>query len=456
MIRGALVAALRDTAVPRFAPAPLAASRVAGLLLERYGEDDCPHRSAEELAALLRRLRDAAFDWAKVAPSDRADIVWVLWQGEDPPAEHPVFLQRFLRWIETPWRRVQARRLASSWAAAWDRDSDSVATVGAWLDARAPRLGEPWPRLAETAEIFSERGPMTVARRFLASTEGALPFWQGLGLPPRSAAGGWAGSCAVAVASLVRPRLRDAPELAMRLIDFAHAVGVLRASPGAVRGMCAAGAVRARLAEALLLPWGNVAPPAAVKELTIGFLLDHYGDPRVTRALAAVAPAATKILRDWLNREAIATFFHLAAQASPTQKPRWQTRARLWLAALDHLDDAWLILGTQAAARLKADNRGFGRLVGCGAEHGALLLKLGGLTIVESSHTGHERIWLAGNEQVPPRYDGSARAYSAAALAAGADFSSAQASHDGSRADMRLCDFIARHTNIRLGGDGPL
>jgi hypothetical protein len=99
---------------------------------------------------------------------------------------------------------------------------------------------------------------------------------------------------------------------------------------------------------------------------------------------------------------------------------------------------------------IKAVDGRFGRLVGCGAEHCALLLKLRGVTIVESSHAEHERIWLGGNEQAPPRYYGPTRSYSAAALTTGADFSSSYAASDGGVWQKRLSDFLARHTGIAL------
>jgi hypothetical protein len=449
MSRGALAEALRSEEVLRFAPPSPASPQVAGLLLERYGDGDRPLKSPEELDALLQRLAAVGFAWDKVSAADRADIVWVLWRGDDPPAEHAAFLENFLRWVEAPWRRVQARRLASSWAAAFDDQRRSIGQVGSWLQARATRLGDPWSALAETFDVFApDQGPANLARAFLLRDATAAAFWTRLRLPPRAASGGFALASLGALAAATRPRLMEEPALAVRLMDFALVVGAFR--PGTVSSDFAA-AIRVLLAETLLLPWRCDPPPPMVKEKVVGFLLRHYEDPRVKReAWGGVAPAAVKILRDWLNREAITIFFRLAARAKEAQKIDWRRREKFWLAAIDRLDDAWLILGSQSEALIKSGEGRFGRLVGCGAEHCALMLKLRGVTIVESSHAENERIWLPGNEQAPPRYYGPTRSYSAAALTTGADFSSSYATHDGGGAQKHLCDFVARHTGVAL------
>ena len=453
MISQVLVRALEDSHEARIALASPASARVAAELLERYGDSDHPLRSPEELEALLQRLRMVRFDWAAINPSDRTDIVWVLWQGDDPPAGHLAFLRSFLRWIETPWRRVQARRLASSWAAAFDRTGDSIAEVGAWLEARAHQLGDPWLRLADELAVFSPRGgALALAQAFLARAETAKAFWHRLSLPPRASLGGLPLATIGSAAALVRPRLQGKPALAARLIDFALASPAFRASDDAKDvGPALVTATRAQLAEALLLPWRSAAPSEEVKEEIIRFLLGHYGDPRVERRKwEGVAPEAAKILRCWLNREAVDVFFRLAAKTKKEHKTAWPMRARFWRAAADQLDDAWLILGSQCDVTARRFNRNFGQLVGCGAEHCALLVKLRGLTIVIASNSEHERVWLPGNQQAPPRYHGPRRSYSAASLTTGADFSSIYAANDGDLSPRHLCDFVARHTGVAL------
>ncbi len=453
MIRSALDRALRSEEALRFTPPPAISSQVAELLLERYGDRDQPLKSPEELQALLQRLRAASFAWSEVRGRDRADVVWVLWQGDDPPAEHETFLESFLCWVERPWRSVQARRLASSWAAAVERGCASIRKVAAWLKAHELRLGDPWSSVAEELDIFSpDRGPANLARAFLDSVETASGFWERLRLPPRASSGGLVLAALGAAAAIARPRLAGDPGLVVHLIDFALEDGVFRANlaAGGV-GARFAMAIRVQLAEALLSPWQDEAPPDTVKETIIDFLTRHYDDPRAKRETwQAVAPAAAKIWRDWLNREAIVTFFRLAAKTKDAKQHFWRAREKFWLAALDWLDDAWLIVGTQSGEFLRRGDRGVGRLGGCGPGHCALLLKLRGMTIVESSYAEHERVWLARNERAPPRYSGPTHSYTPAVLTNGADFSSSYAVSDGGRWQKSLCDFIARHSGIML------
>jgi hypothetical protein len=453
VISQVLVRALEEADEARIALASPASARVAAELLERYGDSDQPQKSPEELEALLQRLRMARFEWAATSPSDRTDIVWVLWQGDDPPAGHPAFLRSFLRWIEIPWRRVQARRLASSWAAAFDRTCSSIAEVGVWLEARAHHLGDPWLRLADEFAVFSPRGgALALARAFLAREEAAKAFWHRLSLPPRASVGGLPLAAIGSAAALVRPRLLGEAALAARLIDFASGSTAFCASNDAIDVRPAlVTATRAQLAETLLLPWRSAVPPEEVKEEIVCFLLGHYGDPRAKwRNWEGVAPEAAKILHCWLNREAVDVFFKLAAKTKKDQWAAWPMRARFWRAAADQLDDAWLILGSHCDTMVGRRNRNFGQLVGGGAEHCALLAKLRGLTIVIASNSEHERVWLPGNQKAPPRYHGPRRSYSAASLTTGADFSSIYAANDGDLSPRHLCDFVARHTGVAL------
>src|SRR6516225_5724126 len=98
-----LRAALTDNgATPplRFVAPAAAAPDIARKLVERYGASLAAQKPASALEALLRRLRRARYDWDKIAPADRLDVVFVLWESASPPAEHPEFLARFLDWVE--------------------------------------------------------------------------------------------------------------------------------------------------------------------------------------------------------------------------------------------------------------------------------------------------------------------------------------------------------------------
>jgi hypothetical protein len=435
ILKEALDRSLRGNLPLRFVPPAPKLADIAKRLVDRHGAGERPRKSANELEALLRRLRLVRFDWQKVGAADRLDVAWVLWEGAAPPAEHEAFLIAFLAWLETPWRRLQARRVASSWAAAFDPNLKSIRLVGDWLAARASRLLDPWSGLAEKFDIFSaERGPKKLATAFLVADETEKIFLARHGILGRVAAGGLLLETLGAAAGLVEANLANRPGLAARLAELAVHDGVFRPGAPARR----AKAIRQKLAEALLLPWQDETPPGSVKEKITDFLLRHYDDARVQPAVwrDLRAPAAD-IMRRWLKERTILSFFRLAAKT----KGDARSRQEFWLGRLADIDDAWLIAGTAT----EPDRLRHGRLIGSRPSHAALLLNIGGITILESSHAEGEQVWLPGNELAPRLYRGVEEPYLAAALSTGADFSSAFGRHDGATWQERLQDFIERH-----------
>src|SRR5579863_4501510 len=191
MFRDTLAQSHRNGDPLRFAPPPPLLAEVAELVIERHGDGDGPPKSPAELNALLERLRLAGFDWDNIRAADRFDVAWVLWHGADPPGEHAAFLAAFLRWVETPWRRFQAVRLAASWAEAFDPRLKSMRVVADWLAAHATLLLDPWPALAEELEIFSlARAPVSLAKYLLAADAAEPACVARLGLTGRTEAAG--------------------------------------------------------------------------------------------------------------------------------------------------------------------------------------------------------------------------------------------------------------------------
>jgi len=314
-LRDALETAAGPGARPSFAPPGKTNLRdVSHRLIARYGSSEEPRRSAAQLAALLQRLRAVRFDWESVDPTDRLDVAWVLWSGRQKPAEQPEFLRGFLAWLETPWRRVQARRLAIAWAEAGDPDLASIRTVGAFLAARASRLGPPWPQLATEYDIFSPtRGPVLLAEAILAaSSESAESFLDRIALTGRAAAGGLLLETVAVAAARVETRLASMPHLAASLACLSLHRQVFRPAAMAPSIPGHAAEVAARIAEALLLPWQNAEPPPAVQTEIADYLLRHYGDARVEDAVwATLRPPARDIMRGWLTTRTIDSFFEL-------------------------------------------------------------------------------------------------------------------------------------------------
>jgi hypothetical protein len=452
IFRDTLERSLRSRPALRFAPPPPTLTDVAGLLLERHGEGDGPRKSPEELEALLERLRVARFDWDSIRAADRFDVAWVLWDGPEPPAEHEAFLAAFLHWVETPWRRFQARRIAGSWVDGFDPRLKSIRVVGAWLAARASQLLDPWPGLAEELDIFSlERAPAKLAGIFLAAEESERACCDRVGLTDRTAAAGLRLEALGAAAALVQRRLVKRPGLAARLMELSLHQPAFQLGAASASRASRVRSIRVKLAEALLLPWQHDDPAEDVTEQILFYLLRHYGDPWLTDALwGDMRPLATSIMRRWFKKKAIASFFRLAGRKTDS-RTQTQLRQEFWMAYIDRIDDAWLVGGPQSFASMGFPEPGYGRLVGCRPDHCALLLKLGGMTIVETSHAQNERVWLADNELAPPLYHERSRSYCPTMLTTGADFSSGYGCNDGRNWQERLHSFIERRTRNSTG-----
>lgn len=448
-LRDALEIAAGPGALPRFVPpSKPGLSEIVGSLIARYGSSEEPRRSAAQLAALLQRLHDAQLEWASVSPSDRLDVAWVLWSGERKPAEQPAFLRGFLDWIDKPWRRVQARRLAIAWAEAAAPELVSTRVVGAFLAARATLLGTPWSGLTAEFDVFSlDHGPARLAAAYLAATDDAESFLRGIALAGKAAAGGLLLETLAEAAARVAPRLAKAPHLAARLADLSLHHGIFRPAALARALPGRAAEVSLAVAEALLLPWRDAAPPPALKAQITDYLLRHCGDARVQEALwAKLRPPCRDIMRRWLTSKSIDSFFRLAGELAGD---RAEGR-KFWTAYGEHVDDAWLLAGSASAARLKETRLGHGRVAGCRPEFCVLLLGVHGLTIARTSSDAAWHAWLPHNNLAPPLYGGRAQPCYPASLSNGADFSPGFGRQDDGLWQDRLHDFIKTHTGVTV------
>ena len=452
MLRAAVASTAAADLPLRFAPPPLQAHEIARLLMQRYGESAGSRKPANALEALLRRLRLAHYIWDNVDPADRLDVAWVLWEGTVPPAEHEKFLRDFLAWLEKPWRRLQAARLAASWAASFDPSLKSIRIAGDWLAKHAALLPEPWAGLVLKYKIFSaERGPQALAEAFLAGQESAAEFFQRLRLPARAAEGGIALETLAAATAMVERRLKEEPHLAEKLCDLALLESGFRPDITAGRGTRRAATIRVAIAEALLLPWRNEAPPAALKTRISTWLLRHYGDARMTREhWADMRPPAAAMMRRWLTEHTVTAYFRLARQAKSADMKLIAEREEFWLSAIDEIDESWLLGNSRSIAALGLGHLAHGSLTAVRPNQAALLLRIGGLTVLEASDRTSENVWLHGNALAPPLYRGVDQPYLPATLANGADFSSAYNQQVKDPWQRRLADFIARRSGRRL------
>lgn len=171
---------------------------------------------------------------------------------------------------------------------------------------------------------------------------------------------------------------------------------------------------RGDLANALLEPFAMSEPDPEIRKEIESFLARHYGHPGVqpTRWLG-VSRAAQDVMRRWLVGTTLDDFFLIldrTAQQGSQEANRWQYRRAFWGAYYRHglIRDAWVAAGARARELLQRRRRSgmiqYANLYGGTANDCLLLLKIGGLTIAEWSHTGMCRFWLQGNKSSPHFY----------------------------------------------------
>ncbi|MGC1293693.1 MAG: EH signature domain-containing protein [Alloacidobacterium sp.] len=222
---------------------------------------------------------------------------------------------------------------------------------------------------------------------------------------------------------------------------------------------------------ALLRPWLDSGPHPApsLQEPVRRVLLHWLGDPRLRlQHWAALGEKETDLIRRWLARASLNLFFGLIDDYA--LRAHWSYRHAFWLAYLERgaVSDAWLALGGKVYSSAQATRElggAYARLRGVGIKpnHSALLLRIGSLIVVEFSHEGKLRAWLADRQGAPtlghPQYD--SRQFRAACLAfppdpqtgKGGDASNEGLSHKGSYKgywQKSAAALIERHAGIRI------
>jgi hypothetical protein len=165
---------------------------------------------------------------------------------------------------------------------------------------------------------------------------------------------------------------------------------------------------RAKLAEALLLPWRFNQPNDLIQSRLITFLLKHYGDPRIGKNLwYGVSSEAMRVLIGWINGRTLEVFFRILQE---TADSIWQYRQKFWTAYFKagHIDEAWVALGPDAAAVLKrldeTKQLKYANLLGSESSQSILLIRIGQIIFCEWSHNGRLRAQRLDLPSAPTMY----------------------------------------------------
>lgn len=408
-----------------------------------------------DLSALWKRL-DAAErsnDFSALTDKEWRDSPWCFWrvEGNDPAlVKRPAFTRAYGQWLEARQRKGDYRRLVQAWLLHFNRDDPprSAATLITRACAVWPEWL--WAQRHATHDVFNvDKGPANIASLVLDSAEPARDSLRDLGFGEWLQAGGYVEAVFAAALSDLSGRLRlsvseaRSQELVKRALEWA-------ASSGAADIQFPA--LRASVAESLLMPWVQSPPPKSIERTITAFLLKTFGDPRMQRTRwNGVSKSAVDVFKRWLTGATLEAFVRVIERVA--EKDHWKYRKAFWMAyyRAGYVLDAWVALGPEA----KLLSRQIEELRGQSSElikppssnHSVLLLRIGSLIVADWSHNGKCRIWREGDRYAPTLYRAK---YDAADLRAASDFEVAHHSSAYGGWQLKIHDHIRDLTGIRL------
>jgi hypothetical protein len=418
--------------------------------------------AAAPLADRLNTLREIlkaaseAKDWSTLARRDWIQAAWVLWVGRPRAADLPGFVEAYVTRLEEDTSAAALRRLIYVYFRDFCGDLPGLESAAEIIRRRLKDVGTSsrltrWKSAQDRFAVFDPmEGPDRAAQAVINASD-PLEVERKIGLTGElSGPNGLAG----AVHIRVLLRLRDGLETSViqtarlrRLLESFEIIGGLRFE-----------GKRTELADALLLPWIQIAPANDVQQCIFEFLISHLKDPRLHPSRwHGASDAAIAIIRRWLAKQTLEEFFQIVDQSA--KDSHWIYRRAFWLAYFRRgvLDDAWMALGPQAARA--ADNRfACGKLRsgdGVQPSHSLLLMEIGDLVIAEWSHDGKCRAWKRTHPRAPllGRAQYTRGNIIIPSMQIAPTYSEDGIVHRGSEAgrwQQRLADFIYQETNVRV------
>jgi hypothetical protein len=382
--------------------------KVVSKVSEKFAEGGPPPASAD-LNKLIDRFRQATADQRLEQFSQREwkQICWGMWEGSQPLAEQTPFLDMLLARLWDGPSRSLCKTLITVYLAKFNAALLSIGRVAQALGAVVSTWPWPWEERHQRFLLFDPaRGPVELAKHCCQGDAPVAVKLEEAGISGVRRLGGMEVAAFQKGVEALKRRFAgqhaQSRPLMHRLFDWYEEA--LREG-----GAAAFQPVRSHLAEALLAPWQDATPDDSLRELITDFLLRHFGDPRIRpEKWVNVDEGATAVLRRWLTRIALEQFFEVVDQVA--EAGHWMYRRPFWMSyyRMNVIDDAWVLFGPQARHLAKSvlpEVASFGMLDNPRlANHSIILMRIGGLTIAEVSHTGKCRIWVDGSRRAPRLY----------------------------------------------------
>lgn len=371
-------------------PVPLPATM---LLAERLGalmvQDAVKRPPGDDLDAISGRIAAALARGEVASRKDLRHAPWCIFATRTPLAADSRRLDELLRQIAALGRPRPFRALAAAYLHYFDPASNPVRVVAAFLVRHIEHLGEPWTSAHRAAALFTPAtGTEQLAK--VALTAGRTPdaVFRELGFPDPTMLADFRKHTFFRGLEVIAKGDNADPLKRLDLVrDWASANGKPRYEEA-----------RARVANALLLPFGETTPAQDMRDRYLAVVLPILGDPRISPGKWVGCENAEKIVRRWLTEASLRQFFEVVDKVATPE--HWIYRRAFWSGLHDrgYIGEAWVVFdgyGASEARRIFGKEISFGVFEGGGVQqgHSTLLLRIGSLVVAEWSHNGKCRIW---------------------------------------------------------------
>ncbi|MDO9713176.1 EH signature domain-containing protein [Paracraurococcus lichenis] len=132
--------------------------------------------------------------------------------------------------------------------------------------------------------------------------------------------------------------------------------------------------------------------PGPVLDLLTSVNEDPRFSPEKWRGI--VTDATIDIIEGWLTRHTIEAFFRVVNRLPIERQDMWDDRREFWMAYLEFVHRAWLIVGERGVPFAQQEKIRFGRFRGGAfADHCGLVLDFGDLCALEMNMNGRAVLW---------------------------------------------------------------
>lgn len=407
--------------------------------------------SAEDIAVTAERLISSVSNDStdQLTRKDWKKAAWCLWFKDNPLAQSSYFLSRYLDNLDAWSRRSLVKPLIIAYLQDFSEEQPGIELVARRLHGLVENWDWAWRERSRTLQLFDPaKAPDLISQMCLNPDIELEDTLRAAGISGGQLSSGGMAEAAFckSLPRLVRSLEEDAQSSSIleRVLEWASDSGEVR-FPGQ----------KVSLAEALLRPWFDRTPDDDTKSRIEGFLLAHYGDPRLRPGeWQGVSGDARRVLMRWLAEAALEQFLDIVDRFAV--ESMWKYRRAFWSAYMEpgHVTEAWVVFARRGAAEVSRvfDKKAtFGRIGGSGVDpaHAVLLMKMGDLTIADWSHNGKCHIWLPGNRNAPSLYE---RSYVRDDFIVGSDNDGGtiHSSAQGGLWQSRVAGFIQRNTGISI------